>query len=97
MREISAFEAKNTLGALLDLAESGEEIVITRRGKEVARLVPPHGTINRDVARKAAQRIRDMSRGVTLGGLSIRDMINEGRRWRTAAQATGITVVAAEK
>jgi prevent-host-death family protein len=80
MREIGAFEAKNTLSALLDLAESGEEIVITRHGKEVARLVPPRGAINRDAARKAAQRIREMSRGVTLGGLSIRDMINAGRR-----------------
>jgi prevent-host-death family protein len=80
MREVGAFEAKNTLSALLDLAESGEEVVITRHGKEVARLVPPRGTVNRDAAREAAQRIRDMSRGVTLGGLNIKDMINEGRR-----------------
>jgi prevent-host-death family protein len=80
MREVGAFEAKNTLSALLDLAESGEEVVITRHGKEVARLVPPRGTVNRDAAREAAQRIRDMSRGVTLGGLNIKDMINEGHR-----------------
>ena len=40
MREIGAFEAKNRLGALLDLAENGEEIVITRRGKPVAKLGP---------------------------------------------------------
>jgi prevent-host-death family protein len=40
MIEIGAFEAKNTLGALLDRAEHGEEILITRRGKPVARLVP---------------------------------------------------------
>ena len=40
MREIGAFEAKNTLGTLLDLVEKGEEVVITRRGKRVARLVP---------------------------------------------------------
>ena len=80
MREIGAFEAKNTLSALLDLAESGEEVVITRHGKEVARLVPPTGTINRNAAREAAQRIRDMSKSVTLDGLKIKDMINEGRR-----------------
>src|SRR5690349_5802973 len=40
MQEIGAFEAKNRLGALLDRVERGEEIVITRRGKPVAKLVP---------------------------------------------------------
>ena len=40
MEEIGAFEAKNTLGALLDRVQRGEEIIITRHGKPVARLVP---------------------------------------------------------
>ncbi|HKE26428.1 MAG TPA: type II toxin-antitoxin system prevent-host-death family antitoxin [Bryobacteraceae bacterium] len=40
MREIGAFEAKNKLAALLDQVEKGEEIVITRHGRPVARLVP---------------------------------------------------------
>ena len=80
MRTIGAFEAKNTLGALLDLAAGGEELVITRHGKEVARLVPPRGTVSRDTARKAAERIRGMSTDVTLGGLSIKDLVNKGRR-----------------
>jgi prevent-host-death family protein len=40
MREIGAFEAKNTLGSLLDRVQRGEEIIITRHGKPVARLVP---------------------------------------------------------
>jgi prevent-host-death family protein len=79
MKEIGAFEAKNTLSALLDLAERGEEVIITRHGKEVARLVPPRGVVNRDAARQAADRIRAMSKGITLGGISIRDLINEGR------------------
>jgi prevent-host-death family protein len=37
MREIGAFEAKNKLGQLLDWVEAGEEVVITRRGRVVAR------------------------------------------------------------
>ena len=41
MREVGAFEAKNRLGALLDQVERGEQIVITRRGKPVAMLLPP--------------------------------------------------------
>ena len=40
MREIGAFEAKNKLGTLLDWVENGEEVLITRHGKPVARLVP---------------------------------------------------------
>jgi prevent-host-death family protein len=41
MKEIGAFEAKNRLGQLLDWVEAGEEVVITRRGKVVARMLPP--------------------------------------------------------
>jgi prevent-host-death family protein len=43
MNEIGAFEAKNKLGFLLDRVEQGEEVVITRHGKPVARLVPNVG------------------------------------------------------
>lgn len=57
--EIGAFEAKNTLGTLLDRVEGGEEIVITRHGKAVARLVPSHSRIDRQQAKAALQRIRD--------------------------------------
>jgi prevent-host-death family protein len=79
MREVGAFEAKNTLSALLDLAEKGEEVIITRHGKEVARLVPPRGRPNREAAMGAVRHIGAMSKGVTLGGLKARDLINEGR------------------
>jgi len=58
MREIGAFEAKNTLGTLLDLVQHGEEIVITRHGKPVARLVPNTRGIDRAQSRAAAERIR---------------------------------------
>ncbi|HEV3210453.1 MAG TPA: type II toxin-antitoxin system prevent-host-death family antitoxin [Chthoniobacterales bacterium] len=59
MREIGAFEAKNKFGQLLDWVEQGEEITITRHGKEVARMVPVHRGFNRDAARAAVRRIRD--------------------------------------
>ena len=82
MKEIGAFEAKNTLSALLDLVERGEEVTITRHGKPVARLVPPRGRINREEARAAAERIRERARRLKLGitleeALAWRD---EGRR-----------------
>jgi prevent-host-death family protein len=59
MKEIGAFEAKNTLGTLLDRVQRGEEIVITRHGKPVARLVPNSERIDRNQARATLQRIRD--------------------------------------
>jgi prevent-host-death family protein len=61
-REIGAFEAKNTLGTLLDRVERGEEIVITRHGKPVARLVPNTSGIDRSRARAAFERIRENAR-----------------------------------
>ncbi|MFO1156003.1 MAG: type II toxin-antitoxin system prevent-host-death family antitoxin [Rhodospirillales bacterium] len=74
MKEVGAFEAKTRLGQLLDRVEAGEEVVITRRGKVVARLVSPGPAFDRERGRQAAQRIREMRTGVTLGGL-----ISEGR------------------
>ena len=56
--EIGAFEAKNRLGMLLDRVESGEEIVITRHGKPVARLVPNATRIDKLQARATLDRIR---------------------------------------
>jgi len=78
--EIGAFEAKNRLSELLRRAEAGEEIAITNRGKVVARLVPPLSGFSRDMAFGAIGRIRARRKGVTLGGLSIKDLIEEGRR-----------------
>ncbi len=80
MHEVGAFEAKNKLGQLLDRVAAGEEIIITRRGKAVARLVPPRADLDPDRARTAVAAIRAMSKGVTLGGLKIKDLIGEGRR-----------------
>ena len=79
MREVGAFEAKNKLGQLLDQVEHGEEIIITRRGRAVARLVPPEPGFDRDKARRAVAGILDLSKGAALGGLKIKDLINEGR------------------
>jgi prevent-host-death family protein len=59
MIHVGAFQAKNTLGSLLDLVEGGEEIVITRHGRPVARLVPDTRAWDVAAARAALQRIRD--------------------------------------
>lgn len=83
MSEIGSFEAKNKLSALLDRAEHGEEIVITRRGKPVAKLVPFHNAPGTDHARLAAQRIRDLAKVMNLGRFDWQEWKayrDEGRR-----------------
>jgi prevent-host-death family protein len=79
MREIGAFEAKNTLGTLLDQVEHGAEITITRHGRAVAKLVPAHLGFDRERAKRAAAGLREASKGVMLRGLKIKDLINEAR------------------
>jgi prevent-host-death family protein len=80
MREVGAFEAKNKLGALLDWVAAGEEVLITRHGRAVARLVPATPTFDRAKARQAARGLLEASRGVKLGSrIKIKDLINEGR------------------
>ncbi len=79
MMEVSTFEAKNRLSALLAEVERGVEITITRRGVPVARLVPANPGFDRERARRAAAGLREASRGVTLGGLRIKDLVDEGR------------------
>lgn len=44
MAQVGMHEAKTTLSKLVARAEAGEEIVIARNGKPVARLVPVAGT-----------------------------------------------------
>lgn len=41
--EINVKDARSRLRSLLDRVEVGDEVIILRRGKEVARLVPPEG------------------------------------------------------
>jgi prevent-host-death family protein len=67
MREVGAFEAKNKLSQLLDLVEHSEEVLITRHGREVARLVPVRRPVSREEARAAIQRIRVRAEQLKLG------------------------------
>lgn len=79
MKTVGAFEAKTHLSRLLDKVEQGEKITITRHGAPVAQLVPVAKEEKTDI-KKVIEQIRELRKGVTLGGLSIREMIDEGRR-----------------
>jgi prevent-host-death family protein len=82
-QQIGAFEAKNSLGTLLDRVERGEEIVITRHGRAVARLVPNVVRIDRELAQAALDRIRDRARRLGSGKFDwdeVKTLRDEGRR-----------------
>lgn len=84
MAKVSAFEAKTRFGELLERVSRGEEVVITRHDKPVARLVPEGSQRLDDVRRAVAglrelqDRIRRRSRG-TLSDREVRSAIQEGR------------------
>jgi antitoxin (DNA-binding transcriptional repressor) of toxin-antitoxin stability system len=65
--EVDAFGAKARLSQLPDLVERGEEIVITRHDKQVARLIPPRKAFEREQARAAIRRIRKRAEKLRLG------------------------------
>lgn len=80
MRTIGAFEAKNRLSELLQVVENGEEVTITRHGRPVARLVPVDQS-DRAKVREAIEWLKETRKERTLGGLNIKDLINEERKY----------------
>jgi len=79
MTTVGAFDAKTHLNALLKRVSKGEVIRITLRGVPIAKLVPA-GPGERDDPREVARAIREVRNGATLGKISIKELINEGRR-----------------
>lgn len=81
MRTVGLFEAKNKLSELVEAARAGEEIIITKRGAPVARLVPAPPAIRpADLAEAlAALDARARARG-TFTAAEIKSWIEEGRR-----------------
>jgi len=80
MRSIGVFEAKNRLSELVEQASQGQEIMITRRGQAVAKLVPPGAAITGISAMEAINGVRSLRRGIRLKGISIKSLVGKGRR-----------------
>jgi prevent-host-death family protein len=79
MPEVGAFEAKTHLSHLLDQVERGVTITITRHGRSVARLIPIVGS-SRVKRHRAIAELKELRAGQTLGGLSVRELIDQGHR-----------------
>jgi prevent-host-death family protein len=84
MKTVTAFEAKTRFGELLDRVARGEEVVITRHDKPVARIVPEGGS-NLDDVRRAVDDLFALRHEMKRKGFKpltdkeIRDAINTGR------------------
>jgi prevent-host-death family protein len=77
---VGLFEAKQKLSQLVERASKGEEIIITRRGKEQARLVPMPAERRRTL-KEIFDSIRSRPRIRLRRGVTIKDLIEEGRRF----------------
>lgn len=87
MPKMSAFEAKTRFGELLHRVERGEEIIITRHDRPIARVVregaPDINAVKRSVdgLRQLQQRIRKRGRGRSaLSASEVRAAIEYGRK-----------------
>ncbi len=85
MSTVTAFEAKTRFGELLDRVSRGEEIVITRHDKPVARIIPEGRSSDSEVA-QAVRALRDLRKEmasrknfVPLSLEDIREAIETGR------------------
>jgi len=77
---VGAYQAKTHLSELLEKVEAGEEIVITRHGSAVAKLVPVKKETTAEERAAAIDRIQRLGASLSLGGLKVKDLIAEGRR-----------------
>lgn len=78
MIRVGAFEAKTQLSALLERVAAGEDVLITKHGRPVARLIRAEAAELQDVD-AAIARLKELRKGVTLGEGGWKAARDEGR------------------
>ena len=79
MPQVGAYEAKTHLSELLERVEKGERFLITKHGRPVAELVPVARRDPENI-RKAIAGLQEFAKRHSLGGLKLKDLIEQGRR-----------------
>lgn len=77
MRKVGTFEGKTHFSALIDAAERGETIIVTRKGRPVAQIGPIATRAAKLTPEEAVARILERKIRV---GIPSRELIDEGRR-----------------
>ncbi len=83
MLSIGVYEAKAQLSQLIERVAQGEEVLVTRHGKPVARLVSPEPSPEGRALSDWAAELRQFRRGVDRGakaGSTLAELIAAGRR-----------------
>ena len=78
--EVSAFEAKTRLSELLRETATGKSFVIRRRGKVVARLLPPMQDDPTLPAKEVLEAFRKVRKRIR-GPIKVKKLIEAGRRF----------------
>ncbi len=73
MLEVNVKDAPGNLSALLDMVEVGEEIIIKRRGKRVARMISPQ-------AKNVLPSIKDFRASIKVDGKPMSQVVIDARR-----------------
>ena len=84
MESVGVFEAKTHFSEIVEkVVQRGVEYTITRHGKPIARIVPFNGRTPEQQARvgKALADLKRFAKGRSLGGISVRELIDEGRKY----------------
>ena len=79
MLTVGTFEAKTHFSALIEKVENGEEILITKHGHPVAKLVPST-EISKETVHTTIQQLKAFAKDNKLGGLEWKKLRDEGRR-----------------
>jgi prevent-host-death family protein len=79
MSSVGVFEAKAKLSELIDKALAGKQVVITRHGRAVARIVAEGAAGPKDVKAAIAE-VRRYRRTLKTERIDLRALIAEGRR-----------------
>lgn len=79
MREIGSYELKTHLAEVLDAVEQGESVLVTRHGKPIARLLP-NAVAEREDVSTAVEALLAFPRTRLPKGVTVRSLIEEGRR-----------------
>lgn len=81
MTTFGVFDAKTRFSELIAGVEGGESVVITKHGKPVAKIIPYEEPRDRESIQRAIEGLKAFGRAHPRGDLSIRQLVDEGRRF----------------
>jgi prevent-host-death family protein len=80
-QEVSAFDAKTHFSQLLAEVRQGEQFIITWHNQPVATLTPIANARSNKSQIEAIRKLKELSKGQSLGGITIKELIESGRKW----------------